>query len=438
VVSGTGSSGSFSITGTGTAGTGGTIRDTSGDGIRLVGTLAPSLNQMTVTSNLGNGIQGGDGTAGGVVTGATLQNLVVSSNGTDTGAEDGIKFQGLVGTASFSGLNVSGSARNNVSVINNTGTLTSLTISGSSIHDNHATLGSSGLVLIGDGSASMTTTVGTTTFATNRVNGILAQTNGASNLTVTVNGGTYTNHFVAVEFSHASTGSLTGTLTGATITNAINGCSGTASPCGVPVNLFMGTNAGSDATSVLRATITNNTINNGGSANAPGIWMHTGTPTRGHARLLITGNTITNVNQNGIEVAGGGCIVAGTICDATIDATIEANTVTLGAAGADAIHFNIGTAGTAVGNHDTLAVCGDIENNTLTSGGGDAARLRHRSTTTIRLVGYAGSAFDTAAVAAYLNGRNAEGAGETYSAATSSAGGGFLNTSPAGTNCLQP
>ena len=51
--------------------------------------------------------------------------------------------------------------------------------------------------------------------------------------------------------------------------------------------------------------------------------------------------------------------------------------------------------------------------------------MRHRSQTTIRLPGYAGSAFDTAAVIAYLDARNPAIA-DTFSAATSSAGGGFV------------
>jgi hypothetical protein len=98
----------------------------------------------------------------------------------------------------------------------------------------------------------------------------------------------------------------------------------------------------------------------------------------------------------------------------------------------DGVHFNVGTAGILAGNNDTLSYCGDIENNTLSSGGGDAVRLRHRSLTTIRLPGYGGTAFDTAAVVAYLVGRNPASA-DTFSAATSSAGGGFVNAT-----CLAP
>jgi hypothetical protein len=260
---------------------------------------------------------------------------------------------------------------------------------------------------------------------------VLSQTIGAGTLTVSVNGGTFTNNFVSVEFTHASSGSLTGTFNGGTITNTINGCSGTGSPCGAPVNLFLGTNSGSAAGSILRATITNNVINNGGSGNSPGIWMHTGTPVRGHARLMITGNTITNINQSGIEVAGGGCI-SPAICDGTVDATIENNTIALGAGAQDGVHFNVGTAGTLAGNNDTLSYCGDIENNTLSSGGGDAVRLRHRSLTTIRLPGYGGTAFDTAVVVEYLEDGNPASA-DTFSAATSSAGGGFVNAT-----CLTP
>jgi hypothetical protein len=304
------------------------------------------------------------------------------------------------------------------------GTLTSLAVTGSSFHDNQPT-GSNGLVFIADGTATMTVSVGTSTFTNNHVVGVLGQTLTNGTLSLNVQGGTYTNNFVGVEFTHASTGDLNGTFNGGTISNAGTGCSGTASPCGAPVNIFLSNQASSDPGSILSATITNNVINNGGSGNAPGIWVHTGTPVRGHARVLITGNTITNINERGIAVEGGGCI-SPAICDATVDATIENNTITLGPGAIDAVHFNVGTAGTAAGNNDTLNYCADIENNTLASAGGDAVRMRHRSSTTIRMPGYGGSAFDTAAVVAYLDGRNPLSL-DGFSAATSSAGGGYIN-----------
>jgi hypothetical protein len=400
--------------------------------------LAPSLSFMSVTSNLGNGIHGGNGTAGGVVNGAALANLIVSNNGDNTGSEDGILFQGLLGTATFGTLNVSGSARSNISVINNTGTLTSLTVSGSTIHDTGLS-GSNGLAVIADGTAVMTVSVSTTSFTFNHATGFLAQTQNGGTLTATVNGGTYTNNFVSVEFDHASSGSMTGTFTGGTIMNT-NGCTTVVGlACGAPVNIFLSNAASNNVGSILRATITNNTINNGGSANAPGIWIHTGTPVRGHVRALITGNNISNIDERGIAVEGGGCI-APAVCDATVDATIQNNTISLASAGSlDAVHFNVGTAGTLANNNDTLVYCAEISNNSLDSDGTfNAARLRQRSLTTIRLPGYAGSATDTAAVAAFLAGKNTEPDGDGYSIALQAGGGGYQNTVPAGTACLTP
>jgi hypothetical protein len=413
----TGATAGLTVAGTGSAGTGGTIQDTSGNGIELIGTRAPSLSWMTVTSNLGNGIHGGDGTAGGVVTNATLADLVVSNNGNDSGTEDGILFQGLVGTATWSDLNVSGSSRHNAAVINNTGTLTSLAISGSNFHDNSAT-GSNGLEFIADGTATMTVTVGTTNFSNNHTNGVLGQTLTSGTLTLTVTGGSYTNNFIGVEFTHASSGNLTGTFTGGNITNT-NACTNGASACGAPVNIFL-SNAATGA-GILRATVTSNVINNGGSANAPGVWVHTGTPVVGHIRALITGNNISSVQSTGIDVGGGGCTGV-QVCNATIDATIENNTVaTSGALALAAI-----TLSGATNTSDTIDFCVDIENNNASSTVADGIRVRHRQNSTVRMPGYIGTQYDTAAVISYIDGRN-PATTDTITATSSGTGTGFTN-----------
>ncbi len=55
----TGTSGNLTVTGTGTTdGTGGTIQNTTGDGISLTNTQDVNLNNMNVTGADGNGING--------------------------------------------------------------------------------------------------------------------------------------------------------------------------------------------------------------------------------------------------------------------------------------------------------------------------------------------------------------------------------------------
>ena len=71
------------MTGTGTtAGSGGTIQNTTGDGVKLTDTQDVSLSNMTISDNAGSGINGLR------VNGVTLTKLTLNSNA-DTQAEAG-------------------------------------------------------------------------------------------------------------------------------------------------------------------------------------------------------------------------------------------------------------------------------------------------------------------------------------------------------------
>ena len=58
VLNNTGASGGLTVSGTGAANSGGTIQNTSGDGISLTNTLSPSFNNMNLQLNAGNGVNG--------------------------------------------------------------------------------------------------------------------------------------------------------------------------------------------------------------------------------------------------------------------------------------------------------------------------------------------------------------------------------------------
>ncbi|HEX8271168.1 MAG TPA: Ig-like domain-containing protein, partial [Longimicrobiaceae bacterium] len=58
VLNNTGSTAGLTVTGSGTAGSGGTIQNTSSHGISLTGTLAPSFDRMVVQSTGGSGVKG--------------------------------------------------------------------------------------------------------------------------------------------------------------------------------------------------------------------------------------------------------------------------------------------------------------------------------------------------------------------------------------------
>jgi hypothetical protein len=79
------------------------------------------------------------------------------------------------------------------------------------------------------------------------------------------------------------------------------------------------------------------------------------------------------------------------------------------------------------------------DQNTVDGSGANGStdlRVRQQANTTVRLRGYAGGAFDNAAVTSYLQSRNR--VGPTASATNSGAGGGFLNTQPAFGPCTLP
>ena len=64
------------MTGTGSAGSGGTIQGSTGEGINLSSTSSPSFTDMVIKNN------GADGIDGSQVNGLTLAGSTVSGNGT--------------------------------------------------------------------------------------------------------------------------------------------------------------------------------------------------------------------------------------------------------------------------------------------------------------------------------------------------------------------
>ncbi|HEX4864045.1 MAG TPA: hypothetical protein VFV02_08235 [Acidimicrobiales bacterium] len=100
--------------------------------------------------------------------------------------------------------------------------------------------------------------------------------------------------------------------------------------------------------------------------------------------------------------------------------------------GFNAIHLNNGIVGT-----DSFTSCVDVRLNSISGGGkgttppnNNDLRLRQRQSTTVRLPGYGGAAFDSTAVATFEAGQNTV----STSNASTGAGGGFTG----GSACAQP
>src|SRR6185503_21107170 len=157
VLNSTGTSGGLTVTGTGSAGTGGTIRDTSGDGISLTTTEKVSLSWMSITSNLGSGI-GGSG-----INGLQIVSCSITSNG-DSAASDesGINVTQLTGTnsggarpTSITNTTISNNFEFQIQISNSSGTLTDLTMSGNTVSTSAPTFGRNLFNFLGSVTSSM-------------------------------------------------------------------------------------------------------------------------------------------------------------------------------------------------------------------------------------------------------------------------------------------
>ena len=398
--------------------TGGTIQSTSGRGVWLTNATNISLTRMLIKNNLGDGIYGSN------VTGFSLISSSVDNNADDAATDEaGLKFDNLLGTSSIINSTVANSLEDNARIFNTSGTLTSLTIAGSTFRDTEAiSPGNNGLILQADGSANMTATITNSAFLRNRSNGLQVINNtstGLMDVTIgsgsTNSGGTFADNNIGVNIGHNSTGTLKFDI--------INGVfhAPTRVGTGSPININMGT----QARNMMSGTISGNRITNNNSTAGPGIRVisngnDTVPPAQNILAVVISGNHISQVANRGIDMlARDG--------NNSIEATITGNTITLtDPSSADGIRVDSGAL-----TADTTKICADITGNTSTTVAGlNGIRVRQRFlNTTFRLPGYAGNPLDDAAVAAFLSANN-NGAVSLADHGGSGFGGGAACTPP--------
>jgi hypothetical protein len=388
------SSGSFTITGSGTAGSGGTITGSTGTaigeaGIHLNNTKAVSLSRMNVTSGSGNGIYAN------TVTGFALDNSTISNNGTnEVNDHSGINGGNVLGTVTLDTVTVFGSREDNAKILNNTGTAT-ITVSNSTFRDNNASVGANGLYIDSSGSAAITFTSTNNTFQRNHTSGLAIFAQSSQRMNTTVTGGTYvTDNGVGLDIETNGTGGMQFSVSGGTVT----GCAS----CAAPVVIYKGTGATGTGTLGTNGTLNGMTVTNGGSLNAPGIWVHGEGP--GSSRLAITNNTVSQVGHYGILVSFGNNGVSPNIGAQTVDVSLTGNNVNhTGITGSlEGIFVDSGLL-----SADTTVTCAHISGNTITQPTDDDVRVRNRQAgTSLRLPGYAGSATDHTAVANFLKAQN--------------------------------
>lgn len=438
-------SGGLTVTGVGTtAGSGGTIQNTTGRGASFISASNITLKNMNFTnagtddldadnSGLSTGdnlttnaaihlqnvstatldriaISGGaeQGINGNTVSNFTLSNSSISNagNGAD---EDGIHFYNMSGTSAVTNTTITGSGDDNFQLQTQSGTL-ALTISGGS--STGAVLGSGYLFGI-RGTSNATINFSGANSSNNFSGGIVADAFDNSTMNLNVINSTSSSNNDQLSVSAGDNSDVSLVATGNTLSSAAAGdfvvvsLLGSAFDNGFTFDARIESNTitvanglTADGISVfnagggaMRVGIKNNSIDYAGTQRA--ILVQTGQDGAGSILAQITGNAI-DIKLDGTGDAVAGILVQSAVTDpegngASVDLSI-------GGAGALANIFTHSLGGTMA--------AGDI-------------RVRQRNNGTINLSGYAGGAMDTAAVIAYLNGRNTVVSASTATAQTS-------------------
>jgi Bacterial Ig domain len=434
----TGALNGLQVTGTGVAGSGGSIAGvagadgtTAGIGVYLQNARSVELSWMTISGASNFGIRGVN------VNGFVLANSIVAGSNGDNATlfEGSVSFTGLTGAAQIQNSTVSGGFRDNLRVANGSGVLNRLTISGSTFGANSTTGGGEGVALEASGSAVLNVTVQGSQFTSARGSLLRLNLLGTGQSDLVVNGNGFSNAHpaiipgaggVIVESSSGTTG-LTYSITGNTFRDAVG------SALAVTEGIGSGTFAGTISGNVIGVA----GVPNSGSLQGSGISLSSAGG--GSHTVAVTGNQVRQYNNMGVLMQIGDLTLGG---NGTLNATITGNVVAQpGTAPTikNGIHLNAGLV-----TNDNPAVCVDMGGagalaNTLNgSGSGGAAgtdfRLRQRMLTTVRLPGYAGANNDNAAVTLFEQLRNGGTPTGLAQNTVSTGGGGFVG----GAGCPQP
>ena len=396
-----------------------TITNSGGDGVTVAS--GDTIEGIDVANSSGNGIIGSN------IDGFTLAGSTVSDNGS-ANTDDGIDFTGLTGTASITNSTITGSANDDASITDTSGSL-NLTVTGSTFKNTSASAtAGDGLDVFPNGTTNATVSVTGSTFTNNVGNQFLFQTASGSSGSNTL---TFSNNALS------NPGSLVGG--GASIfSNGADNITATVDDNNIQGAAYNAIWLEQDKTAgTVAATIDGNTIGSPGTAcSGSSGGSDIGATARGSGTqtLSITNNNLYQyTNVAGIE----------TIADegsATQNQTITGNTI------ADPVQPNVTCPGGGISGGgdwgiydevggqtgDTNQVCSDISSNSLTGSGiaaqgGFDVEIDQTASTTARLPGYTGSAFDTSTVQSFIAGNN--GGTPSVSATTNNTGGGFVGGS---------
>jgi hypothetical protein len=320
-------------------------------------------------------------------------------------AEGSISFSGLTGSAVVSGSTVSGGVTNNVRVVNASGVLDRLTVSGTTLGANSSTTGTESFFAQASGGAVLNLTVQNSFFTASRGNMLQLDLQNTSAADVVLATTAFNNAAASII---AGTGGVVlqsvGTGANPTLTYSITGSSFSGA-LGSGLVISKGPGTGSFSGTISGNTIGISGVPNSGSTQGSGLSLLAvggGTHT-----VAVTNNQVRQYNNMGILLQLGDNTLGG---NGSLNATVTGNLVaqpgTAIVGNKNGIHLNSG-----VITGDSHQVCLALTGNSIAGSGSGGAggtdfRLRQRQSTTVRLPGYAGANNDVAAVTSFVQGNN--------------------------------
>jgi hypothetical protein len=450
-------SGSFTVVGDGantTVGgnfTGGTISNatgadgaTAGNGVYLENAGNVTLRRIRV-----NGTNQNHGIRGVNFSNFTLEfSTVTGTNGTSSALHEGsVNFDNLTGTAAITSCFIDGGLEDNLNLVNSSGSLNRLTISGSTFGFNNSASGNNNILIESQNAGTtLNFTLKSSLIKGARTDWINATTSAGGTMDAVIggplvaDGNTFDNLGANAHPSPLAGGNRVvvgsiGNVTADIRNNTMKGSKGEA------IRVRSAAAAG-PILGLMNARVRNNTIGVAGTANS-GSSESFGIFAFGDGgsdmNIAITNNQVFQYNNTGINMQFGDESTDGSVFNATVTGNTVSNPGNINT-DFNGIQLNNGT----VGATDNFTTCADIggagalANIVSNSGSGVTPpnnadiRLRQRQSTTVRLPGYGGANNNDAAVVTYLTGRNT-----LVTAASSNTvptGGGFIG----GAACTQP
>jgi adhesin/invasin len=461
VLNNTGSTAGLTVTGTGTAGSGGTIQNTTGDGVRLASTRNASLSWMNFSgiasavnnaaacnANLASGCEsavdmdnatnvtldriningaGQTGISAYNTSGLTVTNSQVLNVG-DADGESGILLHNLSGTSLIQDVTVDNPEEFGIKLFNTTGTA-GLTLRRVTVQNNIGTFGEAGFQAEVSGGTT-TALVDDSDFLNTDGTGVFGTSSATGVLNLTVQASTFTNNQALPSGVNFTTGGTsTGRLTATG--NVINGC---ATLCS------QGFDLDASISSTLEATVLNNTIANAGIGTGIEFISNENSVARGR----FEGNNIT-VQNTKVGMNFHARPVTANPGTASMDLTLKSNTISgivSGSPGAVAyggVQFQAGSSLSTDHNQNSMCVnlaTAQSAGNNVVNGTNDpglvfAYTVRQRSNTTFKFQGFAGTGTSDASVQSFITSNNPGGtmggSAEVYSAAGSGNGATIVN-----------